>query len=778
MTVGRSRRSRHCLAAMLALAACSDAPNLTPAQGAEIDHKMPALPPLSLKQVAVITQGYGPRVEFGPDGRWATADRSQVHVFEGLRPVAQAEIPSPSSPSGLRWRPDGALLVGPSVVRLGEPMRPLPELRRTIGRPRRSMGGYEVKGAAWSPDGTRLVLGLGWRAGRCCRGGKRPMPSTPMPDRLLLLDGATGTELAAIAGDVNGPYALSDRFVATIDDRRLAVFRRGDASRLPVYDPHRADWRALAFSADGHALAAIDSTGRVEIRETAGFARVSHWVGGEGFGGAVALHPTLPVVATAGGDKRLRLWSAAHGELLAEAPLNEATDDPHDLAFSPDGTRLVVALSTHDSKLLVFDVEIPADFPRQEAPFAQLGAALARDAAGDPLPPGARARLGTHRLRHMGRVRGLALTGTTVVSAGLDGWLNTWDQKTGRLMRRQHLRPSTYALSPDGSRAIHMSPRRPDPGPVSVVTAQGMKRPPPHPLERLGRVSRAAFSPSGGLVALLTKDPDEIAVCETRGEVIAHLCQGCASYQIPALALSDQVLAIARDRGVRFETWSDTATAPAPLTLPSAVTALVFRPDGRLLVGVKGAITAWDLTTGRQTQRWAVEGAPVSLAVFGDHIATASKAGAIAIVGRPAPAGHRAGINALRATPGALLSGDVTNRWLRWTRPKGPAQPAEPPADPPRSPRPDAALLEGVALPYGDAHIIVTGPNGVWRAATSDRWSAVWKIGEKTPTLLPGVQITALAFSPDGRTLYTGRPDSTILVWPLPLHQRGDKKEP
>ncbi|HEY7154628.1 MAG TPA: sigma-70 family RNA polymerase sigma factor [Gemmataceae bacterium] len=64
------------------------------------------------------------------------------------------------------------------------------------------------------------------------------------------------------------------------------------------------------------------------------------------------------------------------------------------------------------------------------------------DRFGDPLPPGAIARMGTMRLRHAnGTTAAFAPDGKSLLTCGPDQTIRTWDAASGRLLREQRLPP-------------------------------------------------------------------------------------------------------------------------------------------------------------------------------------------------------------------------------------------------------------------------------------------------------------------------------------------------
>jgi WD40 repeat protein len=104
---------------------------------------------------------------------------------------------------------------------------------------------------------------------------------------------------------------------------------------------------------------------------------------------------------------------------------------------------------------VVLGQQPPTQPPRGDTPERAAGATPGRlDANGDPLPPGALARLGSLRFRHSQAVNAVRFTADdrVVASAGKDGTLRLWEATTGKELQRFDVSPQTasFGLSADG----------------------------------------------------------------------------------------------------------------------------------------------------------------------------------------------------------------------------------------------------------------------------------------------------------------------------------------
>jgi hypothetical protein len=190
-----------------------------------------------------------------------------------------------------------------------------------------------------------------------------------------------------------------------------------------VLKGHDDGIRALAFAPDGARLATGGEDRAVKVWDTA-TRKVRHTLTGHRrrvF--AVAFSPDGKALASAGDDEEVRLWDPATGAALRQ--LREHTDSVYGLAFSPDSRLL--ASGGHDGTVIIWD--------------AGTGRAL-------------------HTLRgHAEAVRAVAFSpdGQTVASGGGDGAVRLWGAAAGAEARRleppapaRPARINALAFSPGG----------------------------------------------------------------------------------------------------------------------------------------------------------------------------------------------------------------------------------------------------------------------------------------------------------------------------------------
>lgn len=213
------------------------------------------------------------------------------------------------------------------------------------------------------------------------------------------------------------------------------------------------------------------------------------------------------------------------------------------------------------------------------------------DRYGDPLPPGAFARLGTIRWRHGDQVTAVAFSpdGATLASGTWDEAIHLWDAKSGKLLRvfLQGQFPGMITgvyFTPDGKQLVSCG------GHFGDLNARVWDL-------STGKERRRCPTPAGGKIAL---SPD--------GKLLA----GCGNQS--SIVLWD-VATAKRIRELRFEGVQD------------SVIALAFSPDGRRLVSGGGSILRlFDVDKGKQIRTFG-EGKRINSVAF-------SPDGTIVAVGR------------------------------------------------------------------------------------------------------------------------------------------------
>jgi WD40 repeat protein len=220
------------------------------------------------------------------------------------------------------------------------------------------------------------------------------------------------------------------------------------------------------------------------------------------------------------------------------------------------------------------------------------------DLYGDPLPPGALARLGTAQLRHEGADIAFSADGKTLFSADPHATVCSWDVTTGRLTRQTRAR-------------LPKVPR-------SQAAAVG-----------------AGLSPGGRLLAVFAGEGVYLYDTAT-GHERRRLAADRFGHESLTFSRDSRTLATLIGIADRYviRLWN-LSTGESRLTLvrPNFVEAIAFSPDGKLLASWEGGqvLHLWDAATGREVCQGRAAGRAWAFSPDGKTLATADSEGTVAL---------------------------------------------------------------------------------------------------------------------------------------------------
>jgi WD40 repeat protein len=373
------------------------------------------------------------------------------------------------------------------------------------------------------------------------------------------------------------------------------------------------------------------------------------------------------------------------------------------------------------------------------------------DCYGDPLPPGALARMGSIRLRHFWADMVFSADGKTLNSCAGDGAIRRWSLATGKQVWHKQL-------------------WRPKEG------------------ESWWSSWRKAFSSDGKLLAAI--EGDVVSLYDTAtGKEQGRLSVGPA-WGLPSISPDGKILAVqippkqGKEETIRIQLWDVSARKKGPvLTLKDAGSIRagpVFSRDGKILAitHVVG-LSLWDTATGRQLRGVRVDGPALALSPDGKTVATPDGFDETAslwatatlekpVTLQPSPAVHRTGYKtiALAFSPdgGLLALGGKEDIYL-WDV---------------------AARKQRLRLTDRGASSIVFAPDGKTLASRgSGNAIRLWDVStgrQLHPRPGHDSAVSSLAVSPDGKVVASGSAEPELCLWDAatgkPLHLlRGHERE-
>jgi WD40 repeat protein len=318
----------------------------------------PLVDAVTVTPAATIPEGLVDHIAFAPDGKtWAAAYAAGVRFFDGDR-ERNAIVQQHRAAGSIGYSPDGRTLrlgmhdVDAATGTLASQPE-VPDLAAWAAQAKLpAPPSLAMNAARKSDDGTTIVVGASGIT-RDRKHGTRE-PATGDVDWLIELDGATRKPIRTLwhGRGPNDVIAIAEHHIAVGGRGPVRVFdRNGTTIAAPAT---LATVIALAWSPGGDLLAAIGDGKTIAVWRTGQWnAPVATWDIGREYQSKLAFHPARPLLAIGNQDGHVRIYGVADSQ-LAKPPLvadPDAGGAIGALAFSPDGTNLIVAVQSPPNQI-------------------------------------------------------------------------------------------------------------------------------------------------------------------------------------------------------------------------------------------------------------------------------------------------------------------------------------------------------------------------------------------------------------------------------------------